>query len=92
MNSIQAYRLPKTFFVPLDDAQMFEARRQLAKQLFQLAYFGKISPEYASFLEIEERNYMYNLLIEQLDEEKKRNEEEVSKAKKASRSSGSRRR
>lgn len=60
---------------------MRETGRQLSKQIFQLAYFGKISPEYASFLETEERNYLYTLLKEQLDEEKKQAEEEGRKAK-----------
>jgi len=58
-----------------------EARRSLSKQIFQMAYFGKISPEYASSLEVSERNYMYKLLEEQIKEENKRNEEEANKAK-----------
>lgn len=58
-----------------------EARRSLSKQIFQMAYFGKISPEYASSIEVSERNYMYKLLEEQLKEENKRQEEEANKAK-----------
>lgn len=69
---------------------MQETRRQLSKQIFQLAYFGKVSPEYASSLESEERNYMYELLKEQLDEEKKKMEEENRKAKASANSSRAR--
>jgi hypothetical protein len=58
-------------------------RRQLSKQVFQLAYFGKMSPEYISSLEVEERNYIYELLKEQLDEEKKQYEQEERKSKAA---------
>ena len=46
-----------------------------------MAYFGKISPEYASGLEVSERNYMYKLLDEQLKSENKKQEEEANKAK-----------
>lgn len=58
-----------------------EAQRSLSKQIFQLAYFGKISSEYASSLEVSDRNYMYKLLEEQLKEEKTQNEKEAAKAK-----------
>jgi hypothetical protein len=46
-----------------------------------MAYFGKISPEYATRLEIAERNYTYELLAEQLKEEKKQADEESKKIK-----------
>lgn len=81
MSLIDQFQSRKTFFVQLDDDQMRENRRQLSKQIFQLAYFGKISPEYASSLEIEERQYMYELLVEQLEGEKKKHEEEAKKVK-----------
>jgi len=60
---------------------MFESRRNITKQLFQLAYFGKVSPEFASGLETSERNFLYQLLKEQLDHERKEHEKEVQKAK-----------
>jgi len=63
---------------------MLAARRQLAKQVFQMAYFGKVSPEYTSSLEIAERNFMYELLVDQLKEEKKQTDEEARKMKAAS--------
>ena len=58
-----------------------EQRKMLTKQIFQLAYFGHMSPEYASSLEINERNYLYSLLVEQLESEKKNQETEAAKAK-----------
>lgn len=58
-----------------------EARRSLTKQVFQMAYFGKISPEYASSLEVSERNYMYTLLSDQLKDEKRHSDEEAAKIK-----------
>jgi len=58
-----------------------EQRQSLTKQVFQLAYFGHISPEYASSLEINERNYLYTLLVEQLESEKKSQEAEAQKMK-----------
>ena len=60
---------------------MRQALKNLNKQIFQLSYFGKISAEYVSFLEISERNFMYNLLVEELEREKKQREEEERKAK-----------
>jgi len=80
MNLIHQFLSQKTFFVELDD-ESFEIRRQLSKQIFQMAYFGKISPEYSSFLEVEERNYMYNLLTEQLEKEREEREKEEAKIK-----------
>lgn len=67
-----------------------ENRRQLTKQVFQLAYFGKISPEYSSSLESEERNYMYSLLKEQIEKENKQSEKEANAAKSAANSAKSR--
>ena len=67
--------------MPQNDEEMIDARRSLTKQVFQLAYFGKISPEYASSLEVSERNQLYKFLEEQLKEEKKQHEKEESKAK-----------
>ena len=52
-----------------------EARRALSKQIFQLSYHGKLSAEYVSGIEISERNYMYKLLKEQLDGERKAQED-----------------
>lgn len=60
---------------------MFESRRNITKQLFQLAYFGKVSPEFASGLETSERNYLYQLLKEQLESEKREHEKEAAKVK-----------
>jgi len=60
---------------------MGNARKDLAKQVFQLAYHGHISPEYAASLEVSERNYMYKLLSDQKKEEKKSQEEENRKIK-----------
>ena len=57
-----------------------ESRRALSKQIFQLSYHGKISAEYISGLEISERNYMYELLKEQLDAEKKASEQTTKKS------------
>lgn len=51
------------------EENMREGRQALTKQIFQLAYHGHISPEYASSLEINERNYIYQLLVEQLESE-----------------------
>jgi hypothetical protein len=53
----------------------------LARQVFQLAYHGHVSPEYASSLEVSERNFMYELLTEQKESEKKQHEEAEKKAK-----------
>lgn len=66
---------------PNDIEAMDEQRKSLTKQLFQLAYFGHISPEFASSLEITERNYLYTLLAKQLESEKKANEAENQKIK-----------
>ncbi len=66
---------------PEDIAIMDEQRKGFTKQLFQLAYFGHISPEFASSLEITERNYLYTLLADQLESEKKANEAENQKMK-----------
>lgn len=63
------------------EEQLNDQRKVLTKQIFQLAYFGHISPEYASSLEINERNYLYTLLAEQLESEKKAQEAEASKTK-----------
>jgi hypothetical protein len=60
---------------------MREARRSLSKQIFQLAYHGKISAEFTSSLEISERNYFYELLKEQLEKEQKEHEKEAAKVK-----------
>ena len=57
-----------------------EARRALTKQIFQLSYYGKIDALYASGLEASERNYMYQLLKEQLDAENKPQNTESQKA------------
>jgi len=46
-----------------------------------LAYHGKISPEFAGSLEISERNYIYELLSEQIKDEKKAHEAQESKIK-----------
>jgi len=43
-----------------------------------------MSPEYISSLEISERNYIYELLIEQLEKENKQQEQEVKKINSAS--------
>lgn len=72
---------PKTFFVSQNDEDTLELRRDLAKQIFQLSYHGHMSPEYVSFLEVSERNYMYQLLVDQLNAEKKAHEEAEKKAK-----------
>lgn len=63
------------------EEKMDEQRKLITKQLFQLAYFGHISPEYASSLEISERNYLYSLLTDQLEAEKKAQEAESAKMK-----------
>jgi hypothetical protein len=85
MNSLRQYQSPKTFFVSLsdedDEENLNDQRRSLTKQIFQLAYHGHISPEYASSLEISERNYLYNLLVEQLEGEQKAQEQEAQKVK-----------
>jgi len=63
------------------EEQLDEQRKTLTKQIFQLAYFGHISPEYASSLEINERNHLYILLTEQLESEKKAQDAQNSKAR-----------
>ena len=68
-----------------NDEDTFSLRRDLAKQIFQLSYHGHMSPEYVSFLEVSERNYMYELLVEQLNTEKKAHEDAEKKAKLGSR-------
>ena len=60
---------------------MRETLRSLSKQVFQLAYFGKLSAEYVSSLEASERNVIYGMLKEQLDDEKKKQDEEAAKIK-----------
>lgn len=91
-------QLQKTSFVPQNDDDMRQSLKNLNKQVFQLSYFGKISAEYMSSLEVSERNFMYNLLVEQLESEKKHSEEEsrrakaeASRAKASGRSSATRR-
>ena len=59
-------------------------RRALSKQIFQMAYFGKLSPEYTSSLEVSEKEYTYKLLTEQLKDENKKAEENQAKAQAAS--------
>jgi hypothetical protein len=85
MNSHHQSQSRKTFFVSLNDEEaeekLNEQRQGLTKQIFQLAYHGHISPEYASSLEINERNYIYQLLVEQLEGEKKAQEAESKKMK-----------
>jgi hypothetical protein len=66
------------------EEELNEQRKSISTQLFQLAYFGKIPPEWASSLEINERNYIYKQLTEQLDKENKKAEEEERKAKSGS--------
>lgn len=66
--------------MPQSEDDMKEARRTLTKQIFQLSYFGKVDAQYASTLEISERNYMYDLLKEQLDAEEKNTAQESQKA------------
>jgi hypothetical protein len=56
-----------------------EARRALSKQIFQLSYHGKMEASYVSGLEVSERNFMYELLKEQLDAEKKSQETDAQK-------------
>jgi hypothetical protein len=67
--------------VSQDDEDLLEMRKALTKQIFQMAYYGKISPEYASSLEVSEKEFMYKLLADQLKDENKRNEEAQSRAK-----------
>lgn len=85
MSSHQQFQSRKIFFVSLNDEEaeekLNENRQMLTKQIFQLAYHGHISPEYASSLEITERNYIYQLLVEQLEGEKKAQEAEAQKMK-----------
>lgn len=81
MNLIHPFLLLKIFFALNDDEAMGNARKDLAKQVFQLAYFGHISPEYAASLEVSERNYMYKLLSEQKKDERKAQEDENRKMK-----------
>lgn len=63
------------------EEKMRESRQSLTKQIFQLSYHGHISAEYASSLEINERNYIYQLLVEQLEGEKSAQEAESKKMK-----------
>jgi len=46
-----------------------------------MVYFGKFSGEFVSSLEVEERNFMYKLLTEQIEKENKQAKEDASKAK-----------
>lgn len=68
-----------------NDEDTLSLRRDLAKQIFQLSYHGHMSPEYVSFLEVSERNYMYDLLVDQLNAEKKAHEDAEKKAKSGTR-------
>ncbi len=79
MNLIHQFQLRKTFFVPQDEDDMKAARRALAQQIFQLSYHGKIDATFASTLEVSERNYLYELLKEQLDGEQKAADQELKK-------------
>jgi len=79
MNLILLFQLRKTFFVPHDEDDMKAVRRALTRQIFQLSYHGKIDATFASNLEISERNYLYELLKEQLDGEQKTAENESRK-------------
>ena len=81
MNSILPYPSPRTFFVLHDDDLMSEGRRQLSEQVLQMVYFGKFSGEFVSSLEVEERNFMYRLLSEQIEKENKQAKEDIQKAK-----------
>ena len=46
-----------------------------------MIYFGKMSGEFVSSLEVEERNFMYKLLSQQIEKENKQQEEAERKAK-----------
>jgi hypothetical protein len=46
-----------------------------------MIYFGKMSGEYVSSLEVEERNFMYRLLSEQIEKENKQSKEAEQKSK-----------
>ena len=73
--------------MPTNEEDILQQIRDIDRQIFQLVYFGHMSAEYVAFLEVSERNYMYQLLIEQLESEKKQREKEEQKAKSASRPS-----
>ena len=46
-----------------------------------MIYFGKMSGEYVSSLEVEERNFMYKLLSEQIEKENKAAKKDADKIK-----------
>lgn len=80
MNLTLQFLSQKASFVPQSSEDMLEARRALGKQIFQMSYHGKQSAEFVSGLEVSERNYVYLLLKEQLDAEKKANEKQAKKS------------
>ena len=59
------------------------------RQQFQLSYFGHISYEASESMTVSEREYMYHILIDQKDTEKKQHEEAMKAAKARKSSSGS---
>jgi hypothetical protein len=58
----------------------------ILRQQFQLSYFGHISYEASESMQVSEREYMFHILVDQKDVEKKQHEEamKAAKAKKAS--------
>lgn len=52
----------------------------VVKQQFQLAYFGKVSYEESQDMPIHEREFMFSLLLEQKEDERKAHEEAIKNA------------
>lgn len=85
--------LPLSFFVPNlqsetdspeDVMRKWHYRSKhwedVVKQQFQLAYFGKVSYEESQEMPIHEREYMFGLLVEQKEAERKAHEQAMKEA------------
>jgi flagellar biosynthesis/type III secretory pathway chaperone len=67
--------------VSQSDDDMREALHNLVKQTFQMIYFGKMSGEYIRSLEVSEKDKLFKLLADQINEEKKAHDQANKKAK-----------
>lgn len=78
-----------------DNAKIWEYRtevyRGIIKEQFYLAYFGRVSYSDTDEMDIGERKVLYNILLEQKDEERKQQEQAIENAKHSRGSSGWRR-
>jgi hypothetical protein len=61
----------KTFFVTLDERQLIKKYENILNQMLFFCRRAKMSVEDFYNLTIEERNYLYNVLIEEVNSEQK---------------------